>query len=32
MFQLELDLFPYKSKTNTKKENQIISWLENFIK
>ena len=30
MHQLELDLFPYRSKTISEGENQIFSWLDNI--
>ena len=30
MNQLELDLFPYRSKTISKGENQIVSWNNNI--
>ena len=30
MYQLELDLFPYRSKTISKGENQMVSWFDNI--
>ena len=30
MYQLELDLFPYRSKTISEGENQIFSWFDNI--
>ena len=30
MHQLELDLFPYRSKTISEGENQIFSWFDNI--
>ena len=30
MYQLELDLFPYRSKTISKGENQLVSWFHSI--